>query len=161
MHNTSRASGFGLIEIVIASAIVSVVTVSLAYVFILSSRINDQTTERARAHFLAEEGLEVVRYMRDKGWATNIQPLEMSTPYYLVFTAASSQWSLTTDVQPTIDNTFSRTIVFSPVSRDGLYDIVLSGGTNDPDTLKVVSSVTWGGSNTVQLPTYITNMFSN
>ncbi len=160
MRTRSHVSGFGLIEIIIASAIVSMAAVSLAYVFILSFRINDQTIERARANFLAEEGLEVVRSMRDGGWTTNIQPLTQGAQSYLVFTTSSSQWSLTTTTQPTIDGIFSRTVVFSSVSRDGADDIVLSGGTTDADTIKAVSRITWG-SNTTQASTYITNMFAN
>ncbi len=161
MRTHSHISGFGLIEIIIASTLVSMATVSLAYVFILSARLNDQTIERTRAHFLAEEGLEVVRHLRDKGWTANIKTLSTNTPYYFVFDTASSQWSLTTTPQSTIDGVFSRTLVVSPVSRDVSDNIVLSGGTNDIDTLKAVSMVTWGGSQSVQIPTYITNMFNN
>lgn len=160
MRHAVPHKGFGLIEIVIASTIVSLTILSLGYVFSLSTRINGETVERVRATALAEEGLEVVRYLRDYGWTSKIAPLSVSTTYYLAFATSTSQWSVTTTPQ-VIDGLFTRTIVLSPVARDGSDNIVTSGGTVDAGTLKATSQVTWKASSSVQVSTYITNMFNN
>ena len=63
-----------------------------------------------------------------------------------------------------VDNIFERIFTIENVGRDANDDIIGSGGINDPDTKKIVVSVSWRGRNgttTESMSTYITNLFSN
>ena len=152
--------GFGVLEILIASAVVSTAFISLFFVFVLSQRAVLGASEKVRANFIAEEGLEVMRHLRDKSWSANLAPLAPGTLYYLSFDAGSSAWSTTISSPGLIDGVFERTVRVAAVMRDGADDIVDSGGIVDPDTLKIIVTTTWEG-RSVGAETYLTNLFAN
>ncbi|MBI3671312.1 hypothetical protein HY249_00760, partial [Candidatus Azambacteria bacterium] len=71
-------------------------------------------------------------------------------------------WILTTTNPGLIENKFTRQIVINNVSRDGNFNIVSQGGTNDSGTKKVTSTVYWNGtSQNVRLTTYIMNILND
>ncbi len=159
-----KKKGFGLLEIIIASAIVSVTIFSLSYVFLIASKLNAVSSDTVRANFLAEEGVEALRFLRDKSWSANLSGLSVGTTYYLSFVSATSAWSLGSSGGAYIDNAFWRTITVANVGRDASFNILSSGGTNDPDTKKVNVQVAWlerGATTTITLSTYLTNIFNN
>lgn len=156
-----RKKGFGLIEIIIASAVISVALISLSQVFVLANRLTLRATEQVRANFIAEEGIEVMRFLRDKSWSSHLGNLSLATNYYVVFATSTSAWSITTTNPGLIDETFQRVIRASSVLRDTSDDIVVSGGTVDPDTLKITSTVTWGNAEQISVETYLTNTHDN
>ena len=128
--------------------------------FILFSREATLRAQRnTEALSLAEESLEVVRKMRDDGYTANITSKTAGTTYYP--TISGNAWILQT-TNPDSSSYYTTTVVFSNTSRDANDNIVTSGGTNDPDTKKVVATVSWTDSSArnVQLTTYITN-FNN
>src|SRR3989338_3339471 len=98
--------GFGILEIVIAVSIISATIFSLSFVFIISSRLEEASLNKIRANFLAEEGLEATRFLRDQSWATNLGGLSIGTTYYLSFNAVNSVWSINTSNPGLIDNLF-------------------------------------------------------
>lgn len=156
--------GFGLVEIVIASAIISVSIFSLSAMAVIGSRLQSQSLEKIRANFLAEEGIEAMRFLRDKSWNTNLAPLNPGTNYYLSFASSTSRWSVGSVAVPRIDSFFERTITVESVFRDSNDDIVLLGGTNDPDTKKITGIVSWqerNATSTAQLSTYLSDTFDN
>src|SRR3989344_5306369 len=110
--------GFGLVEIVIASAIISVSIFSLSAVSVIGSRLQSQSLEKIRANFLAEEGLEAMRFLRDKGWNTNLANLSSGTNYYLSFASSTSGWSIGSAATPYTDYLFDRNITVENVFRD-------------------------------------------
>jgi len=100
----------------------------------------------------------VMRFLRDSSWSANIAPLSLDVDYGLVFDAGV--WQVTAD-NIWVDNTFERTITLSTVYRDSSGDIVSLGGTLDPDTLLLVSNVSWsnrGATTTKSISTYLTNL---
>lgn len=157
--------GFGLLEIVIATAIISGTIFSLLFVFLISNKLATASSNKVRASFLAEEGLESLRILRDESWSANLAGLSVGTNYYLSFNTITSAWSISTLNPGNIDNLFTRTITVENVNRDPTTDdIVLTGGTNDPDTKKFNVSVAWlerGGSMVVVVSTYLTDIFDN
>lgn len=160
----SQKRGFGLLEIVIAAAIISGTMFSLSYVFLISNKLAVVSSDKVRANFLAEEGLEALRLLRDAGWASNIAGLNAGTNYYLSFNAITSAWSISASNPGYIDNLFTRTIAVENVNRDANDDIASAGGTNDPGTKKINVSVAWserGSSMTVTVSTYLTDIFDN
>lgn len=161
--------GFGLVEVLVASVIIGTALVALAAAGQLAFRSISKSAEQLQARFLAEEGLEVVRIMRDESWSDNIASREIDVAYYPVFATSTSDWSLTDTEQPLIDNTFERTVIFDEVyRRDSDDDIVPASSadekTIDQGTRKVTSRVLWEqatGTMSVEVETYITNLFGN
>lgn len=153
--------GFGVLEVLVASAVVSTALVSLFFVFALSQRAVLRASEKVRANFIAEEGLEVMRHLRDRSWSEHLAGLAADTNYYLFFDTESSAWSITALNPGMIDGTFDRTVRVASVMRDiGSDDIVESGGVIDPDTWKVTVTVLWGG-RLVSAETYVGDIFDN
>ena len=156
--------GFGLVEVVIASAIISVSIFSLSAVSVIGNRLQSQSLEKTRANFLSEEGLEAMRFLRDKSWNTNLANLSIGTNYYISFASSTSQWSIGSTTPPYIDSFFDRKIMVENVFRDSNDNIVLSGGTQDPDTKKVTVAVLWQDRNattSINLSTYLSDIFDN
>lgn len=156
MKHLSR--GFGLIEVVVGSAILSVAFVGLAAAFQLALQVNRETLHNLQAHFFLEEGVEVVRLLRDQSWE-NISTLSTTTSYYLVF--ENGTWATSTN-ETLISDTFKRTIAVEDVYRDSTDDITHSGGTYDPGTRKVSVSVAWSdgtATTTRTVDTYFANIF--
>ena len=156
--NKSSGKGFGLIEIIVGSAILTVSLIAISTYFQKSLQLSQDSRKTVQASFLLEEGIEVVKFFRDTSWQ-NISGLTAGTAYYLQFGA--SKWA-TTSSNIFVDNIFERKIVIDNVSRDANDDIVSSGGTNDADTKKSTVSVSWLGRNgttTKSISTYLTNIF--
>lgn len=158
LTNKSRIKGFGLIEIIVGSAILTISLAAVSTYFQKSLQFNQDNKKIVQASFLLEEGLEVVKFFRDTSWL-NISGLTAGTSYYLNFNG--TKWATSTS-NVFVENLFERKLVINNVSRDANDDIVSSGGTNDTDTKKATISVSWRGRNsttTKSISTYITNIF--
>ncbi|OGZ11086.1 MAG: hypothetical protein A3D67_01075 [Candidatus Lloydbacteria bacterium RIFCSPHIGHO2_02_FULL_51_22] len=161
--------GFGLIEIVIASAIIGTALASLSGVLISAFRMSVADASRAQATFLAEEGVEAVRLSRDTGWQANIAPLLVGTLYYPVFDTEAGAWTLETENPGLIDETFSRTIVVGDVFRRESDDAIAPDGEPgatflDEGTLRATSLVGWQTSSStekVELMTFVADIYAN
>lgn len=153
--------GFGMVEVVIASAIMGAVTVSVISVYHSLANISLQNTPHIQATFLLEEGVEAVKVMRDTSWS-NIASSTLATPYYLKWEPVSGTWVATTSLQ--LVDIFTRSLVFSEVERDGDFNIITNGGTVDPNSRKVTVEVAWPsdeGTTTKSVETYIFKTFNN
>ena|SRR3989344_8115470 len=151
--------GFGVVEIVVAIAIISVVLFGLMRIarnFLVLSRT---TSNQVKASYLLEEELEALRSIRDRSWSGEIAPLISGTSYYFYFGAGI--WQTTTT--PQIIDDFSRSFKMADVYRDANDDIA-DVGTLDPNTKKFEFKVSWDGPKGVSsqsLSTYFTNFFDN
>lgn len=153
--------GVALIEILVVIAIIGIAVFSLYELLVLSRATTSRDLRASQARYLAQEGLEAVRTIRDQSWSENIEPLSAGTTYYA--TLSGSTWALTTTNPGPIENLFTRTIVFHTVNRDANGNISESGS-SDPDTRQVTSSVNWldrGSNRSVSFSTYITNFLDN
>ncbi|QQG42781.1 MAG: hypothetical protein HYW15_01010 [Candidatus Giovannonibacteria bacterium] len=159
-----KQRGFGLLEIVIAVSLISGTIFSLAFVFLLANKLEVRASNQVRANFLAEEGLEVLRSLRDKSWSDNLASLNAGTTYYLSFNPVSSSWSVTTSNPGLIDGVYARSFAVASVNRDDSDNIVSSGGTLDPNTKEFRVSVSWqerGVYSTTTVSTYLSDIFQN
>lgn len=153
--------GFSLIEIVIASSIILLIVVSIFSSYVVSLSASSKNTAFLQSAFLAEEGTEALKNMRDWGFAENIASLSNDTTYYLEW--LNGHWQATT-TNIFIDGKFDRSFVLSEVSRDGGNDVVVSGGSVDTGTKKVTVSVSWsdGSATTTKImESYVSDIFSN
>ena len=158
--------GFGLLEILIASAIISTSLITLFGTAQITSRLAEESVERTQANFLAEEGVEVARLLRDTSWSLNIASTTPEVLYYANFNATTSMWALQTVTTPRIYDLFSRTIVFHAVYRRNSDGEIITADSPDQKTLdagtrKVTARVFWGNAREIVLETYITNLFEN
>jgi len=129
--------GQSTIEILIA-IVVFVVLATDTFLLVSVPELSTATSiGRDRASFLATQGLEASRTIKDDQWAN----LTLGV-HGLVQVAGNWQFSGTNDLT---DNLYLRTITVSPVNRDGSNNITSSGGTLDPRTRKVTVTVSWNG----------------
>ena len=157
-HKLLRQKGSMMVEVLVATAIITVAILSATGVAQKSVAIARQSTHNIQAAILLEEAAESVRVVRDDAW-TNISNLTVGTTYYPTFSGGT--WTLSTTPN-TVDN-FTRTVVLTAVGRDAVTgDIVTSGGNNDVGTRFVTATVTWNEGTTPQTKTlsfYITDLF--
>lgn len=152
--------GIGIIEIVVAVAIISATLFGLLTIaanFLVLSR---ETSNQVKAAFLTEEGLEALRSIRDRSYSAEIDPLSPDPLYYLVF--EEGEWRTTTTVQ-VIDG-FTRSFEVEDVYRDTSTDDISDIGTLDPATTKINLKVNWTGpsaTSSQEISTYITDQFEN
>jgi len=149
--------GLSLVEVVVSTAIITIVLLGLISNSNSSLVISRETGNKTEAQFLAEEGLEVVRIIRDSSW-DNFSTLSTSTAYHLSF--SGTQWATST-IPGLIDETFERTILFDDVYRDANDDIS-SSGTFDPNTKKATVFVSWlngMATTSISISTYFAKIF--
>ena len=151
--------GLGLIDIIVSVAVITIALLSVSQIAILGTRYVREAYTKEQAIYLAQEGQEAVRFLRDYSWSTYIAPLNTGQDYYV--TRSGSVWVIQSTDPGLINNKHTRIVRFEAVNRDGNDDIAVVG-TDDPGTRQVVVTVRWnGGAEDYVLPTYITDFLSN
>ncbi|MDP3710109.1 MAG: hypothetical protein Q8R29_00070 [bacterium] len=146
--------GFGLVEIIIVTAIVTTALVGFLQTEVLSIKLLRNERQNLEATLLAQETIEAVRSIRDASWTNNISPLINGTTYYPII--QNNKWVLTTTPPPLI-NGYTRLVILGEVRRNVL-DQISPTGTVDAGTRLVTSRVTWGSpAKQIELVTYLTN----
>lgn len=156
----NNKSGFGLLEIIVGIALISISVFGITSASAVSLRAMDDALNNVKASFLLEEGVEAVKMLRDTSWSLNIVPLVSGNSNYLNFNGLNWQ---TTSLNTFIDDRFERKFVLENVLRDVNYDIAELGAL-DANTKKFTVSVSWQereGTTTKQISGYITNIFNN
>jgi len=168
--NSKILSGFTLVEVVIACSIISIVLFALLSVAEKGLKLSTLALKQAQASYILEEGAEAVKSIRDASW-TNISSLSNGTTYYLYYNITNNVWTLNTSTtapsgytpDTPIDDTFTRTIVFSPVYRNSSTDDIASSGDLDVRTKKVTVTVSWpyfGATASKDLSFYLIDIFN-
>ncbi|MFA5954427.1 MAG: type II secretion system protein [Patescibacteria group bacterium] len=163
---TAFPKGFGMIELLAAMALaIFIIPGMLQFSFSMTRIINGQE-RRVEAAYLAEEGIEAVRTMRDRSWSTTIAGLTLNTDYYP--TIQSNVWSLSLTDPGVLLGRYTRTVKLQSVNRDTSSDIVVPpavGGVEDAETRFVSSTVSWtepgGAVRSLTLQAYLTNFLAN
>lgn len=157
----TRSSGFSIIEIVVACAIIVSLVTAAASAWQIYLRISDSSADRTQAALLTEEAGEALNLFRDTSWSGNISPLPLNTTYYLYWNGTRYATS-TTPV--TVQSYYTVGLSLAAVSRDGSSNIVSSGGSNDTGTRQATVTITRLGTPNQTLLTsnlYIHNVFQN
>ena len=159
-HKFHDAKGAGMIELLIAVAIIATSFFAIAQISIMALRAAGDRNDKAQALALTEEGVEAVRTIRDGSWTSGIAPLTFGSTYYAA--VSGGKWTLTLSNPGVLQNKFTRTIILNNVSRDINDNIVAAGGTDDPKTKKAMVTVSWGSPvKNIQLITYIADILKN
>jgi prepilin-type N-terminal cleavage/methylation domain-containing protein len=64
--------GFSLIEVLISFTILSISLIAITQLITTTIQANRQNTSRLQAYYLAEQGIELSRHVRDSNWLQNI-----------------------------------------------------------------------------------------
>jgi len=150
--------GSVLLEVVIVLSVMTILVLGVVQLSVYNIRTSRMVLDETQAVYLAEEGIEIVKLLRDDGWAI-FADTDRGTSYYL--TQGIDGWEFSSTPVSTGD--FSRTITIYDVERDISDDIAVSG-TADEQTLRVVSSVSWShAGSTVErsFSTYITDFLTD
>lgn len=146
--------GFGLIEVIIVTAIITVSLFGFLQAGISAVRLLRNEKENLELTLLAGEALEAVRAIRDESWTNNIAPLTASTQYYPM--VENGKWKLATAPPALINGKYNRYIYINDVYRDLQDKITSNGITLDADTQKITAVAT-SSAKTVTLVSYIAN----
>ncbi len=158
MRRSWHTHGVSLVEVLVGVSIVATMLVVIGYA------INSYVAARAallnntKATYLAEEGLEIIRAVRDNDWTT-IDALPTNTPRYLSVSTTTFAIVTTPEV---IDGQFYRTFTVRPVYRNASDDIVASttAGASVDDGSRQIDMYVGGPSGTTTLQAIITNLYA-
>lgn len=156
MRRLITQAGVTLVEVIIGITIISVSLVAIGY------SINAYVDARAalltdvKAAYLAEEGYELVRSLRDDDWNT-IDALALDTLHFL---AVSSTSAAVTAAPEVIDALYTRSFELRALYRDGNDDIVDSGapGASIDDEGRMLDVHVHGPNGTTTFEAIITNI---
>lgn len=152
--------GIGLVEVLVAVFIFTIILSSLILVSNMYLSGAGDNLKFTQAAYLAEEGIEAVKIVRDNDW-NNISNISTNQNYYLSFDVASSSWKALNG-KGQVDG-FSRWFVLEDVKRDSTNKDISNIGDIDPKTKKLTVYISWlgkGGVTTKNISTYITDIVS-
>ena len=129
--------GVALVEVLIG---VSLITIVVAFVGLAVTQfVNTRNVilSDTKKMYLAEEGYEIVRYLRDENWS-NISNLTNNTYYFLQVSTTTLSIGGSSEL---IDGVYNRSFLVQPVYRDSSGNIFNTNGagtTLDSDTKKLI-----------------------
>lgn len=154
MKTIKNKKGFSLLEILLATALFAIFSVGVLGLIIQGWQMNRVATETTIAKEYASEGIEAARSVSNRSFSSLVNSGSVGV------TLSGGVWTFS-GTNNIFDSKYTRTIAVADVYRDGSNNIVASGGTLDPLTKKITSTVSWNFSavrpESVVLSTYITN----
>ncbi len=145
-------TGFGLIETIVALGVFSIIVSAGILGFIPALQSGRIGREQTQAVAAAQEGIEAVRSIRDRNFASIVGGT-------FGIGVSSNLWAFSGSSD--VNDKFTRKIIISQASRDAGNSLVTSGGSTDPDTFLVSSNVSWnysvGDTRQVTINNYLTN----
>jgi Tfp pilus assembly protein PilV len=153
MHMRGDKRGMSIVEIILASGLFVIVATSIVTLILQSYVSNRESSEQTVATQFASEGLEAARSIRNQAYGF------LATTTGAGVAIVNSVWAIS-GTSSTFDK-YTRVMVVSSTQRDANGNIVASGGTIDPDTRKVISTVTWPRSPSLTDSVSLTDYFTN
>lgn len=165
MTRDTRQRGFTLLESMVAIAVFTVGVSTAVFVITQAISVGSRTRDRVVAVHLAQEGIEVVRNIRDRNWLagrpwtqgidaltdacvqwdSDHTSISCATGSYIAYDPSSMYY-----VQTPVQGTFSRAITTTLIPAD-------TPNPGDAERLKVVSTVTCGPRCSISLEEYLYN----
>ncbi|MFA5126609.1 MAG: DUF2341 domain-containing protein [Patescibacteria group bacterium] len=156
LRRKKQNQGFSLVELLVAIGIFAILAAGVTYVVLSSYRNFFGGGDRQVVVQFAQEGMEAVKSMRDNSWQAFVAAAGAGNKGVVKNASGLWEYSGTSNTLGTL----TRIIVVSDVQRDTSYNIVASGGTNDPDTKKVLVTVSGFGISDYTLTSYFSNWSS-
>lgn len=153
-----KSRGVALIEVAIGVSIIALVLIFTMYAVTQYIHTGRTVSEKTAALYLAEEGLEMIRFVRDTSWNT-IANLNVNATHYF----ATAGGVITVGNVPENIGEYSRSISIDPLYRDNTTDDIVSraapGSVLDVDSKYVTVTVTWGSpAQSISLTTVLTDL---
>lgn len=152
-----RQAGISLIEVVFSVTIISIALIFIGYTVTLFVQVRHEMRMGTQALYLAEEGYELIRAIRNDSWST-IDALTLDTKYTFNLTTTTIAISSIPEI---IDGEFNRVFEVRELYRNGDDDVVASttpGSASDDEAREVIVRVGYGYGTTT-LRSVITNIF--
>src|SRR6266480_4563287 len=150
-------SGQSLIELLVTMGIAAIIFPALMTGLVATRNGKAQQIQRTQAVALLKETQEIIRVVRENNWSYvgNLSENDIVHPV-----ASGNTWVFANGSE-LVTTTLTRQIVAHNVYRNN-GTIVTSGGTLDPSTKKLVTTISWNTpiANSVSATTYITR-FNN
>ena len=153
MFYMNKCRGITVVEALVGISILGFVLVFVSMTQTVFFAASGKVLNTTKAMYLAEEGQELIRYVRDEDW-DEIAALTVGTDYY--FDVTSGDIATTTSPE-VIDTIFTRKFVLNNLNRDANDDFVESGGSSDTGGRVVTVTVSWGTEST-SLTALVTNI---
>lgn len=132
---SSDQAGQTIIEVLVAIGVAAVMLPALATALVASREGQATQSQRLEATAMLREADEAVRSERELGWTQ----IATNGTYHPI--VSGSAWDLTSGSETV--NGYTRQIVISDAQRNSSGAIVTSGGTADPSTKRIVTTVSW------------------
>lgn len=154
--------GYSLMEILVSLGIGVILIGGTITVVQVALRNVQASREANQARILAQETMEILRTTAQGSWHS-IFNLTKNSNFRL--TQVGATWSISAGTETgTINNIrFERFFQISNVNRDGTGNIVTTGGTDDPNTQRIIVTVRYGPNlyRTYNFPFFITRFRAN
>lgn len=157
MQRTQHNRGLSIVEVMLGLALFAVIFVLIFEALTVFFANHTRVMEQQQAVYLAEEGQEALRYLRDEDWNT----LDGLTPGDVYYVAISTSTIESTTTPQVYDGKFTRSFVVWPAYRNSEDDLVASttsGASLDDNGFMSIMTVTWGSGEQVQLTSLLTNL---
>lgn len=129
-----QEAGQTIVELLVAVVIVAMLLPALLTGLAAARGGRAQQEQRLQAVALLKQSQEAIRSIAERGWDN----IEVGTFYP---TISSGKWVLSAGTQTL--NGFTIAASISEAYRDGTGKLVSSGGTIDPSTKKVITTISW------------------
>ncbi len=158
MIRRTAKSGVTLVEVVIGIGIISVSLVAIGLSINTYVAARSALLHNLKATYLAEEGYELIRAVRDTNWNT-LDALTVNNRHYLSVSGVAPAITTTPEV---IDTVFRRSFVVRNVYRNASDDIVSSTtpGARIDDGSRQFDIFVAGPSGTSTFQAILTNIFA-
>ncbi len=154
LHQRQQA-GLSIIEVVIAIGIISILAFTIGLVIANYIEQREELLSQTIRIYAAEEGFEMVRFLRDENWS-QIQSLVTGQEYYFAITPNSIQLSAATTT-----DTFDRHVIVDQLFRRPDFTVTTSDDTDgSPDAAgRFVTVVALDARGTTTMESILTNVF--
>lgn len=139
-----KTQGFGLIEVIISIALVTIFLVTFTTLTLESMKTSRINSSELKAIMYLEELIEVAKDLEQSDWDQLINS-SCYNPDFCYPAIQDNKWILLTG-QEELDDTYQRFLSLENVYRNQLSfpnEIVSSGGVLDPNTKKVITKILW------------------
>lgn len=139
-----QQSGFSVVEVILAAAIFMIFSTAAIIAILEGYNANRLGSEETIANQFAAEGIEATKSIKNQAYS-NLNVVN-PTPR-AIFRNGSNVWAFEADgtddrLTHNASDDYIRQVKVESVNRDGSGNIVTIG-TNDPDTKKITSTVSW------------------
>ena len=121
----TKKQGITIVESLVGLSILAFIIVFILLSVTLFQSSANLALSNTKATYLAEEGEEFARFIRDNNWTT-FSGLINGTTYYFAPSASSVGVTTTPEI---IGGTYTRSFTVQDTQRNGFGDFVESGGT--------------------------------